>query len=236
IKHSRKAKLLINLIRCRITGKKITLYTSIALTSRCNYKCVYCYGDYSHREKDEFSTEELTDIIPRLKKMGTQVINLTGGEPLLRGDIQQLIRTCKANNLLCHISTNAALIEKKILQIKEADEILTSLDGLEEINDKSRGKGTFQATLNGIRCALENGIKTNVNMVLTKYNPGDVEPLLELAVKTGFSMTFNIVYESNSSSHPNYEETVRMKNRDSDAIRKALETIIAYKKKGYPVR
>lgn len=233
-----QAKSLLHLIKYRLQKKHAPLFTALAVTNRCNYQCTYCYGDYYHQKHENFSTTELLQIIDDLSKMGARIINLIGGEPLLRDDIDLLAKRVKKNGMICTISSNLSLLPEKIDKLRgiDIDSIDTSLDGLEEGNDKNRGKGTFQKTFKGIKCAIENNIKTNVNMVLTKYNLADVEPMIKLAADTGFALSFNVVYESHSYEYKNYQDSFNIKNKDDKAIKDILEKIISYKEKGYPVR
>lgn len=235
-KYNRHIKSFLRLAKCRMLNKKLPLFTALGVTNRCNYRCVYCYGDYYHQKKENFSTDELLKVIDALEPMGTCILNLIGGEPLIRDDIHHLIKRTKQRKMICHVSTNASLLEEKIDLVLNVDAIDTSLDGLEENNDKNRGNGTFRKTLTGIKCAVANGIKTNVNMVLTKYNLNDLEPMLELAVSEGFTLSFNIVFESHSSLHTNYEDSLYIKSKDDAMLRGAIKKIVSYKEKGYPVR
>ncbi len=233
-----QVKSLIRLVDYRLRNKKVPLFTALAITNRCNYQCTYCYGDYYHQTHENFTTPELLRIIDDLAKMGTRIVNLIGGEPLLHENIDLLAKRVKEKGMICTISSNVSLLPEKIEKLRglDIDSIDTSLDGLEESNDKNRGKGTFQKTLKGIKCAIENNIKINVNMVLTKYNRADIEPMIKLAADTGFALSFNVVYESHSSEYKNYQNSFDIKNKDDKSTKEALEKIISYKEKGYPVR
>jgi MoaA/NifB/PqqE/SkfB family radical SAM enzyme len=155
---------------------------------------------------------------------------------LLRTDIADLIERVKRNKMICHVSTNASLIPEKIHALKDIDALDISLDGMRENNDKNRGQGTFEITLEGIRCALKNGLTTNVNMVLTRHNVSDVDDVVKLAQDLGFSLSFNLAFESHSVSHINYRDSLAIKNEDDAVLKNTLKKIIAYKKKNYPIR
>lgn len=227
---------LMRLIYCRTTGARVPLFAALGVTGRCNYRCVYCYGDYRDHSDDIMSTSDIVNIIISLKSLGTRIVNIIGGEPLVRDDIGVLVETVKKHNMICHLSSNASLVESKIDLIKNIDVLDTSLDGTEENNDKSRGSGTYKKTMAGIECALNYGIKINVNMVLTRHNITDVDALVQLASEMGFSISFNIAFDSHSPSHGNYEDSLAIKCSDDMAVRRALRKILDYKKRGYPVR
>jgi len=235
-KDTRHIVSLMRLIKCRMTNKSSPLFTALGITARCNYKCIYCYGDYYNKREEKFSTGELIEIIDTLRDMGCCVVNLIGGEPFLRNDIGILIKQIKTNRMICHVSTNGSLLEEKIDLARSVDALDISLDGMEESNDKNRGKNTFRQTLGGIRCAVKNKLTTNVNMVLTKHNLGDIAPMVKLAVDTGFILSFNIVFESHSCEHNNFEDSRRIKSKNDILVKRALKEIMEYKKRGYPVR
>lgn len=235
-KHYKQAASFIDLIKYKIQKKKIPLFTALGITNRCNYQCVYCYGDYYNQQHENFSTEELLGFIDTLSEMGARIINLIGGEPLLRDDIDKLIKRVKDNGMICTVSSNVALLPEKIDKVKNVDNIDTSLDGVKENNDKNRGDGTFKKTYRGIQCAIDNGIKINVNMVLTKHNLNDIDPMVKLAADTGFTLSFNIAFESHSSKHKNYQNSFDIKSKDDALMKNALKKIIHYKTNGYPIR
>ena len=73
---------------------------SLNVTNRCNLACSYCYGDYPKREARDFTTKELLDLIEEFRSMGTRAIYISGGEPLLRNDIEEIIGAIKDKNML----------------------------------------------------------------------------------------------------------------------------------------
>lgn len=225
-----------SLLEKRLLNQSAPLFVAIGITNKCNYNCTYCYGDYFNQKQENFTTEELLTIIRDLKKMGTCVVNLIGGEPLIRDDIEMLVNEINKLNMICTISTNGSLVPGKINVLKKIDYMDTSLDGTEINNDKNRGQGTYKKTLEGIRAAVKNGIKVNVNMVMTKYNLDDIDEMINLAKAEKFTMSFNIVFESHSKSHNNYESTKEIKKLDDENMKNAIKKIIEHKKNGAPIR
>lgn len=225
-----------SLLGHHLKGTNAPLFTALGVTNRCNFKCVYCYGDYYNQRQENFDTGQLLAIIDSLGKMGCSILNLIGGEPLIRDDIHVLVKRVKSLGMTCHISSNASLIPDKVEAIKGVDALDTSLDGLKENNDKNRGEGTFEKALAGLRVAIQNKIPSNVNMVLTRHNIGDVDEMIKLAVVEGFTISFNLVFESHSKLYKNYENSIALKSLEDSEIRNALKKIIKYKDNGYPIR
>jgi len=105
----------------------------ITLTNRCNVNCLYCHHDGMVQSKDEMNAEELYTICKIAKKNGVKKIRLSGGEPLLKKDIVEIVE--KINSLDfkdISMTTNGILLEKYAKPLKEAglDRVNVSLDTL----------------------------------------------------------------------------------------------------------
>lgn len=127
----------------------------IYATMSCNLSCVHCYVPSSPniKIKNELSTEEIFKIIDFAHKKNVREIRLTGGEPLIRKDIIDIINYATSKGLFVSIETNGLLISEEFLQsLKDPLKVSfgVSLDGPKEIHEKIRGKGTFDKTVNSI--------------------------------------------------------------------------------------
>ncbi|MCA1902310.1 MAG: radical SAM protein [Candidatus Hydrogenedens sp.] len=163
------------------------------VTYRCNLRCVMC-GLCELREiynPKELNTEEWKNVIHSAKKLGTMIISISGGEPLLRKDLEEIIACADKNNISTHLCTNGTLIDKSRAQsLKEAGvkTISFSLDSAsEEVHDSIRGKGQFKRTMEGIlwihKIAPE--IRTSINVVITRKNFRGMSNLVKLAKEAG---------------------------------------------------
>jgi MoaA/NifB/PqqE/SkfB family radical SAM enzyme len=141
--------------------KKVAVFI---LTAKCNLNCKFCL---SGKEKD-LKTDWIKKRISSLPK-GVQKIAFTGGEPLLRADIFDLLAYARSLGYRTHLSTNGLLLgglNKK--QLGLIDVIQLPLDGSEKINDALRGKGHFK-TVSKLLKKLRNK-KIVVTTVATKIN------------------------------------------------------------------
>ncbi len=156
-------------------------------TSRCNLKCVHCYADAGARKVGELSTQEAKSFIDDLAKMHVPVLLLSGGEPLMRGDIIELIEYAKSRGLHVSLSTNGTLIDEETaekLAKAGVDYVGISLDGVEETNDRFRGlKGAFQKAMEGLMNSSSAGILTGIRFTVTKFNLKDVPEVIDLLVE-----------------------------------------------------
>ncbi len=155
------------------------------LTRRCNLFCAHCYTDSHDREYEgELTTDEALHVIDDLAAFGVPVILFSGGEPLLRKDLFQLIACAKEKGIRGVLSTNGTLITPSVArQLREfgLSYVGISLDGPERIHDKFRGKkGAFQASLGAVRACLDEGIRVGIRVTLTKYNHESVDEMFDI--------------------------------------------------------
>jgi len=220
------------ILKANITKRWFPLTVSLTVTNRCNLRCIYCYGAYYNREVKDFPTKFWLDLIDEVHSMGTKLIHLEGGEPLLRDDIGTFIQHIKDKNMLCRMNSNGYLVPKKISEIERLDSLCISLDGDEESNDKNRGEGSYKKIITAIKTARQHGLPVLTSTTLTSNNieNGAIEHVLSLAREIDFGAQFNFLYEQTTDHTDDPACRVR-----EEAIKKALVKLIDYKKKGWPI-
>ncbi|MBW8001048.1 MAG: radical SAM protein [Planctomycetes bacterium] len=172
-----------------IERKRVPCSTYIAVTENCPYKCPHC--SYGSHVSGELDTEQTLDIIKQLKDLGTVIIGFTGGEPLLRKDIVQLVEAANDEASSVLFTTGFNLDEN--LCKKFADAHLGCLTiGIEsqnaDIHDEVRGsKGSFEQAVKSIKMSLDAGLYTAISTVGTreKFVDGTLEQLAILATENG---------------------------------------------------
>lgn len=189
---------------------------------RCNLRCVHCYS-HSHNEEyeGELTHEQGMDLIEDLGKFKVPVLLFSGGEPLMRPDIYELIQHAKDNGLRAVISTNGTLISQEVAgKLKDfgLSYVGISLDGLEETNDRFRGvKGAFANALKGIKNCQAAGIKVGLRFTINKQNVEDVPGIFKLIEDEGIPRVcfYHLVYAGRGTklvedelSHEKSRETV----------------------------
>ena len=173
---------------------------------RCNLRCVHCYSqsrniDYS----GELDHEQGLRLIDDLADFGAPVMLFSGGEPLMRPDIFELIEHAATKDMRAVVSTNGTLITSEVAsKLKDAglSYVGISLDGLEETNDLFRGmEGAFSQALEGVRNCLSEGVKVGLRFTMTRSNYGDVAGILDLIEKEGIPRVcfYHLVYTGRGS-------------------------------------
>lgn len=162
----------------------------LALTYLCNNNCSHCYAGGS-RETLELSTDLWKNIIKRLHQWQVPQLVFTGGESLLRPDLEELIRYAEELGLLTGLITNGRLlIEERCAELRQAglDYVQITLESCDgDVHDAMVGAVAFTETVAGIKNALKSGIYTTTNLTITPANQGQVLDtvcfLKELGVK-----------------------------------------------------
>ena len=174
-------------------------YLRISVTDRCNLRCIYCLprgmeSFLPHREI--LSYEEIADIVKILSECGIRKVRLTGGEPLVRREIESLV---KLINLIPSISelsmtTNGILLGEKAVILKEAglDRVNISLNTIKEDRyEKITGYNNFRDVWNSISVALKTFKVVKLNTILFKgINDDEIIDFAKITLKFNLGVRF----------------------------------------------
>ena len=162
----------------------------ISITDRCNFRCVYCmpkevYGrDYSFLPRRDLLTfEEIARLARVFAGLGVEKIRLTGGEPLIRRDVERLVEMLASiQGLDLTLTTNGALLAQKAQALRDAGlgRITVSLDSLDDEVFRTMNDADFpvQTVLEGIDAAAAAGLPVKVNVVVKRgVNEDSVVPM-----------------------------------------------------------
>jgi radical SAM protein with 4Fe4S-binding SPASM domain len=152
----------------------------------CNMHCPHCYAAaVAEPSPTDLTHEEGIDLLDQLADAGVRVMIFSGGEPLLRADVFELIAHAKQRGISPQLSTNGVLIDEDVAkQLADAGiaYVGISIDGIESFNDAYRGlSGGFDAALRGLRNAKAAGMKTGLRMTLSKRNFDQLESMVDVA-------------------------------------------------------
>jgi heme d1 biosynthesis radical SAM protein NirJ len=184
------------------------------LIRRCNLACKHCYSiSADHHFEGELDTDEVYAVMDDLHAFGVRVLILSGGEPLLRQDIDAIAARAKSMGFYVGLSTNGTLIDEgNVAQIASTgyDYVGISIDGIGETHDLFRRKrGAFDASMRAVRLCQASGIKVGLRFTMTQDNAGELPDLLVLMNDTGVDKFY--------LSHLNYAGRGN-RNRRSDVV------------------
>jgi MoaA/NifB/PqqE/SkfB family radical SAM enzyme len=173
------------IIKNKLTNRRVPLFLSLFITNRCNLRCNYCFVIDEGIDKaildSQYDKQELFRIIDEFYGLGTRMIFMLGGEPLVHPDIHEIVNYIVDKGIYLHLITNGTLIEKRLEAIKRAHVVCVSLDGIGEVNDVMRGQGCFQRAVRGIKASVAAGIPTRIHAVLTRWNLDKIPALAQLS-------------------------------------------------------
>ncbi|MBA2847943.1 12,18-didecarboxysiroheme deacetylase [Thermosulfuriphilus ammonigenes] len=183
LRYGRKAKKLpSHLLQFSEDKKPVVVWN---VTRRCNLRCVHCYAQATEAgAPNELTTEEGKRLLDDLAQFGCPVVLFSGGEPLMREDIFDLIEYAVGKGMRAVLSTNGVLIDKKVAaRLKDfgLSYVGISLDGMREVHDRFRGvKGAFDAAIQAVRNCKEAGIKVGLRFTINRLNAKEIPAVFDL--------------------------------------------------------
>lgn len=160
------------------------------LTRACNLRCVHCYATATPGPAaDELGPDELRAVIADLADYGVPALLLSGGEPLMRDDLEAVAAFAVEKGLRVAVSTNGTLIDaERARRLAGAGVVYVgvSLDGIGETNDRFRGvEGAYERALAGVEAARAAGLRVGVRFTMTRANVEQVPAVIELVRERG---------------------------------------------------
>jgi radical SAM protein with 4Fe4S-binding SPASM domain len=167
---------------------------AINLTKRCNLACAHCYMDaetMQHGGENELATEEVRGLLDEIAGRSTEtMVVLTGGEPLMRYDLEELVAHGTGRGLAMVVGTNGvALSDKRVQSLKAAGAmgVGISVDSLDpEKHDAFRGlRGAWEKTMAGIESCKRHGLPFQIHFSVTEANADEVPSMIAFARAAG---------------------------------------------------
>lgn len=228
---------LINHGRCAVEAAKIVPYyisgdgkapspesVTIDITFKCNCRCVMCalYGDHreswcGNSEDKELTAEQWKGVIDQLKYAGINSICFTGGEPMVRKDLPDIMEYAINKNIAVNILTSGGFLSqensRKIVEIG-VDDISISIDGPKEIHNKIRRTNVFDVAVTGIQHIQDEkkkrgADKPNISIACTiqKLNENHLHELVGIANSLNVHLSFSPLFYTN---HDNENKSFKM--------------------------
>jgi cyclic pyranopterin phosphate synthase len=155
----------------------------ISLTPKCNLRCIYCHAEGEVAPEDQMDASEIAEIIRVAAKFDMRSVKFTGGEPLVRKDLVEIVSSVP-EHMESSLTTNGTLLAPIVYDLKDAglSRVNVSLDTLRpDRYQQITGKDYLEHVLNGIDAALDAGLTPiKLNMVVLKdINEDEVEDFIE---------------------------------------------------------
>lgn len=161
-----------------VLGRPRLLGLGWAITHRCNSRCPFCSR---HSGPEGISTETALDVIEELADEGCRRVHFTGGEPLVRKDLGELLERCSARGMTTSVNTNGALLAERPEVVARAGSFLVSIDGPEAIHDGYRGQGSYSRAVAGLELLRREQKPVLLSVTLFRDNLDQVPFFLALA-------------------------------------------------------
>jgi Fe-coproporphyrin III synthase len=186
--HRRNDRLPAHLLQFSADPRPVVVFNA---TRACNLRCAHCYASSDGGQApEEMSTDEARRVFDDLAAFGVPVLLLSGGEPLVRADLFELIDHARSVGLRTVLSSNGTRIDEATadrLAGAGLSYVGVSLDSVDPgRNDAFRGRrGAFDDALGGLRRAREAGLKTGLRFTLHRGNVDDVPSVFDLLEREG---------------------------------------------------
>ncbi|MFW9824108.1 MAG: radical SAM protein [Candidatus Thorarchaeota archaeon] len=152
-----------------------------SVTHRCNLNCTHCYVD---QDMKEMSFDEACKIIDQLSEAKNFILIFFGGEALLRDDIFDLMKYATEKDVNVALASNGTLIDANVAKTLKkigVGYVQVSIDGLKEVHEQIRGRGTFDKAISAIKHCINEGLYTCIGTTITQLNVHQIYELIELA-------------------------------------------------------
>ncbi|MCU0723757.1 MAG: radical SAM protein [Planctomycetes bacterium] len=180
----------------------------LEITSACNLRCKHCNVYDYRQDPKEFTFEEWVRLFDRMAELKVFTVWISGGEPLARPDVFELLDELHARPLrIKGFNTNGTLVTpekaRRLAGYSKLGCVQVSLDGATaDTHDKLRGEGNFDRAVRGIRTLVEAGLHVNLFTIFTKYNLHQVRAMAELAKSLGAGqVSYNILLPQGNALH-----------------------------------
>lgn len=227
------------------------LFIQMAMTNRCNLRCVQCgLWRCSPLPESELTTGQWKDIILKVKEWVGQpyTLNVGGGEPFMRADMVELIEFCASQGIYTSVVTNGTLLtEQAIRDLASMNNLIMhfSLDGADEgTHDRFRGKGVYRKAIEALRCFKRHQRKCRLQIasILMGNNYKQIPQIFrqfvldEKLVDTQIVQTLWIADPNGKYPEQWYlNSPLWPKDSDLPGLLDVVDELIAYKKSGFPI-
>jgi MoaA/NifB/PqqE/SkfB family radical SAM enzyme len=187
------ANFLARMVYRSIQNRNVPNIMSYAVNDECNARCTHCsfYEGVDDKTREALSLEQAQKVIREAQELGVSVFNFVGGEPLLRKDLPEIIRSVDKELATTVLFTNGAYLADQARVLRQAglDSVYVSIDSADpEVHDRLRGtSGLYDQALAGIARAKAAGLSTGISCSMTpeSFERGEMHHIVELGKRLG---------------------------------------------------
>lgn len=211
-----------------IGGSPQPFSAAFMVTNKCNLRCSYC--NYPLIKSKELNLDEINVLFDQLRKIGVKRLGISGGEPMVRKDLPEIIDLASKKGFLVSLNSNMLLYNKHKGKLNNVDYFFTSIDGNPETQKINRGDDSIEKIVEAIRDVKSMGKKLSIICVISQPNTESVDYVLELAKQEGVNVHFQP--EGYGAELLGRDKPVC---DDNELFRKVWEYILQKKREGYPI-
>lgn len=200
------------------------------LTRRCNLKCPHCYLEAGDAAAEELTTDECHGLIEEFRALGTEMLILTGGEPLLRRDIYDIASHASSAGMWVVMGTNGVLVNDYVADkmiecgVKGVGISIDSVDP-EKHNSFRGGPNAWELSVRALDICRRKGLEVLVQSTVTSMNVDEIRSLIAFAKEHG-AWSFNLYFlvqtgrgqELNDLTAEQTDEILRLLARSQEAF------------------
>ena len=228
-----------------ILTKRSPFYIQFYVSKFCHLKCKMCNIVEANRDLTPFGADKIEKIADNLVKIGAGVVLLTGGEPFLRGDIDQIVGIFKARKLDVRLQTAGLRTNRGLIRRcfeNGARDINISIDSLDaDLADYINGvKGSWRDAIETIAFVSNNFPPDEsicaLGCVLSPYNIDEIDAILDFATEIGWWLSLvpaHITRIENPLNFRGYDEYFRFQSADFDKVGALIQRLKYSKRQGY---
>ncbi len=248
----------VRLVKGAIT-KNRPMYVQFAVSKNCDLKCRMCHAVEARKHERELTLPEIQRLAETLAELDIGVLVLTGGEPLLRKDLPQIIEAFTGRGINVRLQTNATLATDRRVEALVAaglKEVTISLDTLDPAkqDDINNSEGSWRRIIRGIsvfsRLLPLKGNISGINIVVSKLNLREIPSLIRFTTAIGFYASLIPVHVSDAGAGVKASQAEKNKDdfivradspdfafgpEDFSALDSTYAEVVGMKKKGYLV-
>lgn len=218
-------------LRYRLTGHRMPLALTARVTWRCDALCAAC--GMPNASTPELTTAEWVSVLDEAARLGCVRVGFTGGEPMLRDDLGDLIDRCATLGIATTVETNGARLAERARFLPAIGQVVVPIEGSEAVHDALREPGSHVAALAGLRAARAAGVAVSTVTTLCARNesPAELDAVLRIAEDLGGTALFQLMY----AEAPLASKAARRLALPAEPARRALQWVLDAQAAGRPV-